>query len=55
MLVYINSKEGSAKRILIEVKKIKETPARLLVQLPCGRIIYRKKKRDIPQEVVESV
>lgn len=47
MEVYINSKNNSKERFLIEVELIKERPTTILVKLPDGSIIVRKKKRDL--------
>ena len=41
-------------RIAVEVKLIKETARTYHVQLPDGKIIVRKKSRDIPKEVTNA-
>ncbi len=48
MKVYVNDKKG--KRKIVEAELIKKRATTILVRLPDGRIITRKKKRDIPEE-----
>ena len=48
--VYINGKTPQAKRKLVEAKVISERSTTLVVELPDGNKIVRKKKRDFPQE-----
>jgi hypothetical protein len=45
--VYINNKGG---RKLVEAELIKENKATVIVKLPDGNIVSRKKKRDLPEE-----
>ncbi len=52
MKVYINTKEG--KRKLVEVKLIKDRGTTILVKLPDGNEIVRKKKRDLPKKEVKE-
>lgn len=47
MKVYINNKGG---RKLVEAELIKENKATVIVKLPDGNIVSRKKKRDLPEE-----
>lgn len=47
MKVYINDKGG---RKLVEAELIKETKTTVIVKLPDGNIVSRKKKRDLPEE-----
>ena len=48
MIVLINDGKGGRKKV--EVKKIKDLGLSVLVQLPDGNVIKRKKKRDLPGE-----
>ena len=51
MKVYLDtSKEKGVPRKLVEVKLIKEYQTTIMVELPDGTIIRRKKKRDLPGE-----
>jgi len=50
MKVYINDKNRSKARQIVEVKKIKETNTTILVELPDGNQIIRKKKRDLVKD-----
>jgi hypothetical protein len=45
--VYINNKGG---RKLVEAELIKENKATVIVKLPDGNIVSRKKQRDLPEE-----
>ena len=45
MKVYINDKSG--KRKLVEVELIEDRKTTVLVKLPDGNVIVRKKKRDL--------
>lgn len=45
MKVYINNKED--KRKIVEVELIEKRKTTIVVRLPDGRIVTRKKKRDI--------
>ena len=47
MKVYVNGKNG---RKLVEAELIKETKTTVIVKLPDGNIVSRKKKRDLPEE-----
>jgi len=47
--VYVNDKNG---RKLVEAELIKENKATVIVRLPDGNIVSRKKKRDLPEEGV---
>ncbi len=49
MKVYVNDKNG---RKLVEAELIKENKATVIVRLPDGNIVSRKKKRDLPEEGV---
>lgn len=49
MKVYVNDKNG---RKLVEVELIKENKATIIVRLPDGNVVSRKKKRDLPEEGV---
>ncbi len=48
MKVYINDKNG--KRKLIDAELIKDKKTTVLVKLPDGNVIVRKKKRDLPKK-----
>jgi hypothetical protein len=48
--VYINSKNRNNPRQLVDVELIKENNTTVVVKLPDGNVIIRKKKRDLPQE-----
>ena len=50
MKVYINGKTPKDPRRIVEATLIEEKRTTVLVRLPDGHIIIRKKKRDIPQE-----
>jgi hypothetical protein len=52
MQVYINKKNNPKERVLVEVELVKEREHTLLVRLPDGTIIVRKKKRDLLEEKV---
>ena len=54
MKVYINDKDRSKPRKLIEAELVKEFPTYFLVKLPDGNIIKRKKNRDILSSEVKS-
>ena len=49
MQVYVNDPKDPAKRVLIEAKLIKENHSTIVVELPDGNIIKRRKKRDLPE------
>jgi len=48
MKIYLNDKEG--KRKIVEAEVIKENKHTILVKLPNGNIISRKRSRDILKE-----
>ena len=48
MKIYLNNKEG--KRKIVESEVIKENKETILVKLPDGNIISRKRSRDIVKE-----
>jgi hypothetical protein len=48
MKVLINDKDGKRKEV--EAQLIKETTTTVIVKLPDGNIISRKKKRDVVKE-----
>ena len=48
MKVYVNNKGGG--RRLVETELIRETRTTVIVRLPDGNVISRKKKRDLPGE-----
>lgn len=48
MKVYINGKGGE--RQLVEAELLKSNSSTIIVRLPDGNIISRKKKRDLPEE-----
>jgi hypothetical protein len=50
MKVYINSKDRNEPRQLVEAELIKEWKSTILVRLPDGNTISRKKLRDLPKE-----
>ena len=50
MKVYVNDNKGGRK--LVEAELIKENKATVIVKLPDGNIVSRKKKRDLPEEGV---
>jgi hypothetical protein len=54
MKVFVNINTPGVKkpteRKLIEVEKVKEFPATILVRLPDGNKIIRRKSRDLPKE-----
>jgi hypothetical protein len=47
--VFING-EKNGERKLVEVDVVKENQSTIIVKLPDGNIISRKKKRDLPEE-----
>jgi len=49
MKVYLNSENKNKPRKLVEAELIKEFATTLLVKLPDGNVIIRKKKRDLPE------
>ena len=49
MKVYLDSKDRTKPRRIVEVEKISESDKAFKVRLPDGNIISRKKSRDIPQ------
>ena len=52
MKVFINDKDSTKPRKVVEVEVIRETPRLFIVKLPDGNIISRKKSRDIVQETL---
>ena len=50
MKVYLDSKDRTKPRRIVEVEKISESDKAFKVRLPDGNIITRKKSRDIPKE-----
>lgn len=48
MKVFVSDTENPGKRKLVECTLIKDRPTTILVKLPDGAIITRKKKRDLP-------
>lgn len=50
MKVLINSSNKNNPRQIIEVELLKEIETTFIVRLPDGKIISRKKKRDILEE-----
>ena len=48
MRVFINGDNGE--RRLVEVELIKDNKSTIMVRLPDGHVISRKKKRDLPPE-----
>ena len=48
MKVYVNDKAD--KRRIVDAELIKETKITVIVKMPDGKVISRKKKRDIPKE-----
>jgi hypothetical protein len=49
MKVYINDSKDKTKRQVVEAKLIKENKLTVVVELPDGNVITRKKSRDIPK------
>jgi len=47
--VYIDSRDSKTRQI-VEAKLIEDKETTVIVELPDGRVIRRKKKRDLPQE-----
>ena len=47
--VYVNG-EKNGERKLVDVDVVKENQSTIIVRLPDGNIISRKKKRDLPME-----
>jgi len=50
MKVYLDAKDRTQPRRLVEVEVISESTKAFKVRLPDGNIITRKKSRDIPKE-----
>ena len=50
MKVFIGDKENPGKRKLVECVVIQDRPTTLLVKLPDGNVITRKKSRDLAVE-----
>ena len=50
MKVYLDSKDRTKPRRLVEVEVLSESAKAFKVRLPDGNIITRKKSRDIPKE-----
>ena len=48
--VLVNSKDRNEPRQEIEAELVKETETTVIVRLPDGNIISRKKNRDLPKE-----
>lgn len=48
MKVYVNDKAD--KRRVIDAELIQETKTTVIVKMPDGKIISRKKKRDTPKD-----
>ena len=46
MKVYVNAKNGE--RRIVDAELIQETATTVIVKMPDGKIISRKKKRDLP-------
>ena len=51
MKVYVN--DGDDNRRLINVELIEDKKTTILVKLPDGNIITRKKKRDLPKKEIK--
>ena len=50
MKVYLNSESKDKPRKLVDATLVKSFATTLLVKLPDGNVIVRKKKRDLPEE-----
>ena len=50
MKVYINNKDYSKPRQIVEAVLLRENSTTIVVKLPDGEIITRKKNRDIPSQ-----
>lgn len=48
--VYLDDGKGTGKRKLVEAGLLEERKSTIVVQLPDGNIVTRKKSRDIPKE-----
>lgn len=48
MKVYINGSDGE--RVLVDAELVKENKTTIIVRLPDGHVVSRKKKRDLPEE-----
>lgn len=48
LMVYLNDKDGDRK--LVQAQLLKTNTSTILVRLPDGHSILRKKKRDLPPE-----
>jgi len=48
--VYVNDKDRTKPRKLVTAEKLDETKTTVIVKLPDGNVISRKKKRDLPEE-----
>jgi hypothetical protein len=53
MKVYLNSKDGGP-RIPVDVELVEDKGSRLLVRLPDGNVIVRRKDRDMVKEQNET-
>ena len=51
MKVYVNTPDRSGRK-LIDVELVKDRETTVLVRLDSGKLITRKKVRDLPKEVV---
>lgn len=47
--VYLDDRENGGRKI-VEVVLIEDRPSTLVVKLPDGNVITRKKSRDLPRE-----
>ena len=54
MKVYINNSNRSEPRLLVEATLIREGSTVVIVRLPDGTVISRKKKRDLPEKTGEK-
>ena len=50
MMVYINNDRKGTSRNLVNAELVKKKGSTLLVKLPDGNVVLRKKSRDLPNE-----
>ena len=50
MKVYLNSKDMTQPRVIVDVELVEDKGSRMLVRLPDGNVIIRRKDRDMVKE-----
>jgi len=53
MKIFINSKNRTEPRQLVEAELLKDKETTIIVRLPDGTVVKRKKKRDLSTEIKE--